>query len=900
MQARRRVVVYLRLLFRGVAHRRGIAALIFVVAVVASAAAAVAPTYKNAAALSAMRSRMVAASADASGVGVSGASSPRNSPDQILAKEVHAMPLATSKISDITIQGKSTQLQSGLGPVEFAAVEWRQNECEHVVFVQGHCPTTPTEMALPVDAAKDLHAGIGSPIVASELDEPQFGNGVFIDNTALPPPPPNVPASHYVLNDKVVGLFTVPSGSAPYWFGRNPSAPIQTANGTQVATVTALVTYDALSRLPLPIRADVSVDQPIDWSGASLADVAKVESALRTLRHGLTSNLSVQTSIPALDHANQVDQRSLGHLVTLAQLQLLLLIGLVLISILAASMDRRRAELVIATLQGRHPARTAISVAAEPVVLLLAGIVPGLILSIPLAVLASHLWLRAGTPVSLSGTSIVAALIVTLIAAVVTVAIGFVAAARSLNEQLTEDARAAAGRSGAWIDTIAMTLAAAGLVELLQTHSSNSSSTPWSLLAPSLCGLAVGIALGRAVPLLLRPFVSATAHSENISGFLALRELRRDRAAWRVTAMVALALSLLTFAVTVSSGATSDRQDRAGLIVGAQRVATVSVPSNVSLIDAVDKADPHGKWAMAARIIVPFGSASQRNLSIDTSRLPAVAGWSRKIGGFTARGLRSVLPASPEFADQGVPVVTAGDVEGEVFGFNNETLPHLQIYGAKVLPQLLNEGSLTDLRTLTAAAPPVPVADIGTTQITDQVWLGKRAPSNALKRLEAQGITITSVQSKAAVANQLERLAETAGLSGYLAVAIIAAILAVALLLGTSLAAATRQRTETLALTTAGLTRASIVSARATASIVRLGLAGAVALTAGLVTAHLAADLIPETSPHSVPAPFLPLPIWPPVVAILITLVPALLAEVVIARYAAKRADSASLRSALT
>jgi hypothetical protein len=364
--------------------------------------------------------------------------------------------------------------------------------------------------------------------------------------------------------------------------------------------------------------------------------------------------------------------------------------------------------------------------------------------------------------------------------------------------------------------------------------------------------------------------------------------------------MVALALSLLTFAVTINSGANHDRQDRAGLIVGAQSVATVSVPPNETLIDAVDRADPAGKWAMAARLIEPYGSDSLRNLSVDASRLPAVAAWSRKIGGFSPRELRKALRVAPAFAKQGVPVFTAGDVEGTVYGFNDQTLPNLQAYPAKLLPQLLGEGSLTDLRTLTAVAPPIPESQLGTTQITDQVWLGKHAPANALKRLAAQGLIVRSVTNKAIAADQLERLAETAGLSGYLAVAIIAAILAVALLLGTSLAAVTRQRAETLALTTAGLTRASIVSARATAATVRLALAGTVAFAAGLGTAHLAVDLIPEAPPHAVPGPLLPLPVWPPIAAILITLVPALLAEVVISRYAAKRADSASLRSAIT
>jgi hypothetical protein len=48
-----------------------------------------------------------------------------------------------------------------------------------------------------------------------------------------------------------------------------------------------------------------------------------------------------------------------------------------------------------------------------------------------------------------------------------------------------------------------------------------------------------------------------------------------------------------------------------------------------------------------------------------------------------------------------------------------------------------------------------------------------------------------------------------------------------------------------------------------------------------------------------VPGPHLPLPLLPALIAVLLTLVPALLAEALIASYAAKRADGASLRQAL-
>jgi hypothetical protein len=900
MQGRRRIGVVARLLLRGVMHRRGMAALILAVAITASAAAAVAPVYRSAAAVSALRARMTEATPDQSGLEIAAGAWPGGNDDQVLSSMVAVQPLSTGKILSMSIAGRSTQLTVVGKDPEFAALTWRQNQCAHVHFVTGRCPTAKNELALPVNSAQVLGAKIGSPIIADDLDTPTFGPVTTINERAVFPTPEQKKHPVGQLHDIVVGTFQVPPGQSSYWFGQDISSPVISSDGTQFATVTALVPRVALATLPPPIRANVVVDQPFNWTHTVPSDVPGVLEAIKEAKVQ-PENISVFTDVPTLLRADATDRHQLDHLVTLAQIQLLLLVGLVLIAILAASMDRRRAELIVATLQGRRPRSTALSVAAEPVLLLAIGVVPGILLAVPLARLGARLWLRPGTPVHLTSSSVITALLVAAIAAVVTVMVAYVAAARPLTEQLAEDARAAGGRSGVWLDITAITLAVAGLIELFVSHSGNSgnSSTPWSLLAPSLTGLAAGLALGRLVPALLRPLVAATAESRRIGRFLAIRELRRDRAAWRVTAMVALALSLLTFAVTVSRGAAEDRTDRAGLIVGARRVVTVDVPPGKTLLSAVDSADPAGTWAMAAELLAPYGSLSQRTLAIDSTRVGAVAGWTRRIDGLTPAQLESRLYVSAATARQGLPLMTAGNVGGSTFDLGNQPLPRAHIYATSVLPVLLNQGALADLQSLVDVAAPVPTSQLGTTGLTLQVWLGSKAPPDALARLRAQGLIIDSVATRSTVAKSLQRLAEPAGLSGYLAVAVIAAILAVALLIGTSVAAATRQRTETLALTSAGVSRSTVVRARTSAVAARLLIAAAAAYGCGIGTAHLSARLIPETSPGAVPAPHLALPLLPALLAVVLTLVPALFAEALIASYAAKRADGASLRQAL-
>ena len=897
---RYRVLVVLRAFGRGVAYRRGIAGLIVVVSALASASVGVGPNYREAAGISALRSRLVTVSPAASGVEVAGSTWPGNSPDRALAKLVPRLPLAAAVIRGMSVGGMTT-LQVPHGPVvEFSSLTWRQGDCLHVVFRFGRCPRTRNEIALPVGAARLLHARLGGPIVPANLDRSPYGFGQDIDNHDITQKQISASAQRsYRLKDKVVGLFDVPASQSQYWFGQNIDAPVVSAegdDGPQVNVVTALVPRVALTSLPPPFVATVTIDEPLAWSRATPAEVPPLLTAITGLRRSLTSNLSLFTSVPGFARTAATDRVQLGHLIAIADVQLLVLVLLVLVVVLAASVSLRRAELVLATLEGRRPFVTALRMAVEPILLVAVGVVAGVALSVPLARLASRAWLRPGTPVHLQAESLLAAVAVAVVAGVVTVVLGLRAASRSLTEQLSEDVQAAAGRAGAWIDIVVITLAGAGLVELFEADAT-STSTPWSLLAPSLCGLAVGLTLARAAPRLLRPIVRASVNSPHLGRFLAVRELRRDRAAWRVAAVVTMALSLLCFAVTINQGATSDRRDRAGLIVGAPTVATVSTPANLSVLRAVRRADPAGRWAMAAELIEPFGPAGQRNLAIDASRLPAVAGWTRRIDSLTPSGIASLLTRRTPSSHRQVPVLGAGSVDGYVFALDNTILADPAIHQTSVVPQLLNQGSLTDLPLLIAAASPVPVTQLGNTRITDQVWIGANAPADALQRLRAVGLTIDSVRTRAAVTGDLERGAQAAGLSGYRAVAIVAALLAVALLLGTSAASAARQRSEALALTIAGFGRANVVQARAIAIGGRLLVAGVAAYACGALTAHLAVHLIPQTTAGAVPIALLPLSWAPGVVAVALALVLAFAAELMIAYYLATRVDTSDLRT---
>jgi hypothetical protein len=669
----------------------------------------------------------------------------------------------------------------------------------------------------------------------------------------------------------------------------------------------------------------------------------------------------------------------------------------------------RRTEVVAASLQGRHPLRVAAGIVVEPVLLTVAGCAAGLVIAPGAVRLAAGHWLRAGTPVPvlpLTGVERALAVAATGIVAAAVVAVR--AAYRAMRQATGRESRSGV----AWWELVALMAALGGLVELMTAGGVRSHSTPWALLAPAMCGLAAALLVARTVPPLLQPLVHRTRHQRRVWVYLLVRELRRDAVAWRLTAVVAMAVSLLSFAVAVDRGAVADRRDRAGLTVGADRVVTVANASPTALADTVDRVDPAGRWAMAAVQIEPFGSASERVLAVQPTRLPAVAAWSRPVAGMSAGSLARALqpsPAAPFRFDRSqltLPVavgaatrrptsltltvalpsgvrrqvtgpalrpgnrsatwqtpecVTGGGCRllgltvahptrkqplnltiggigrGPWSGDNLNTryaggrwhvsdTPDRALLGAETLvraeypkpipviatsrspyvvgldsrfppvrvaavgaalPRLLGAGSLADLSYLELANSG---ADRGTTQLESQVWLGAKAPADAVHRLQAAGLTVTSVDRSATTYAELGGLDPALALDAYLAVAALAVLLALALLCGYGAVAARRRRAEFIALATAGASRMSLGCGWFAAAVVRLAFAVGAGFAAGLTVAHLAAPGVPLAAPGTVPAPQLAIPALPAVIAAAATLVPLLIVEACSVRWSTRTA----------
>ena len=164
------------------------------------------------------------------------------------------------------------------------------------------------------------------------------------------------------------------------------------------------------------------------------------------------------------------------------------------------------------------------------------------------------------------------------------------------------------------------------------------------------------------------------------------------------------------------------------------------------------------------------------------------------------------------------------------------------VQSADVLPAVLDNGVLMNVKFLQAELPAF------SEEATWSVWLGPRAPPDALARLRAAGLHVQSVRTEQQRTEQLARQGPALALLLLLACAVAGAVLAVG---GTaiSIAASSRRRSyEIAALRTVGLPRAALLRAGLIEELLLLGTAVAIGVPTGLLAARLAMPVIPEFS----------------------------------------------------
>ncbi|MBV9792939.1 MAG: ABC transporter permease [Actinobacteria bacterium] len=612
---------------RGLIQRAGTTGIIFIVALVAVAAAAAGPIYYSAARTSILRDTIATQPVTARGYEADETGALTGLLGELPATQKQRLDTALGGLAGRGLFGPPVQeLQGSLAlPVynTSAPLVWRTSVCAHL-RIAGKCPGT-NQVVISRSTA--------------QLTGWHTGQQLHFDGE---------PAL------TVTGIYQVTNANQDYWFGNAPGATQQSARDASPiqAMFTALATIQSG---PASAQGTATVDEVLRSDRVTGGDVGQLGTAINAFSQDpvlANAQILVSTAIPATLTSVQSGWTALAIPILLITLQLLALCLLLLFLAVTDAVEGRGAEIALAKLRGRGAASTALFGLSEPIILLILALPAGVLAGWGVTALLSRLLLRPGTPVELAGLAWWAAAAATLGG----LAAAGLAARRTLRRPVLEEWRRSGLRmnSRGWaVDAVLATAAVAGLLELYFSGQV-SSARPGTLilLVPGLLGLAVAVIASRLLPAGCRAAYARTGKGGGLGTFLAIRHVARRPSGVRAVMVLVTAIALTTFAVSAWSVGDRNQQRVAATTVGAPTVLTVSVPAGKNLSTLVGNADPSGRQAAAvdSYTSTSSGSAGLTVLAVDPQRFAQVATWNAQPG----------QPSLQDLADRLDPPAPAG------------------------------------------------------------------------------------------------------------------------------------------------------------------------------------------------------------------------------------------------
>ncbi|MGC2296878.1 MAG: FtsX-like permease family protein [Candidatus Dormiibacterota bacterium] len=602
----------LGLLWRGLHWRLGTSALLLLVAAVAVFAATVGPLY-----LGTADGTVLHGTLNGQGAGQNAVTATATVESQ------QSEPLAQESLA----QERKSPMRRWFGPgvltvdvgirtgVDQAIADliYRPGVCSHLTFIQGHCARSGLQVDITQEDAGFLHLKLGSAL----LPEVPVSRAVGRNRNA--PGKTIVPLEPSGQSLLVVGIIREVNRSAPYWLGDdfNGYSPLQSPPQLDSIWTTskALVGQESISTAQFPLL----VSQTRVAKLSPLKRAVNQFDSLVTTQDGLVPSTGLFNSLGLYGSEASV----MAAIVVVVDLELVLLTLFVLYGLIVRSEETRLKEVALTKLRGFPRSAVLSAGLAEPLVLVSIALPVGFLAAWGAVALAAPTLLHSAVllftpPVFLAALTAYAGAILATV----------VGSRRILNRRLMEEVQginlkpSATGR--AVLDGAALALAIGGIVELVHSGVlTRGQPNPLSLLAPGLIAVALAVVGIRALPWLCR-FWLRGAGSKSVAGALALRQVLRRPPLSRQMLVVVVATALVCFAGEAWSVANANRVERADFENGAARVLAVRVPGSLSLVGAVDKADPSGRYAMAVMKSSEFGGTL---IAFDASRLGRVAYW---------------------------------------------------------------------------------------------------------------------------------------------------------------------------------------------------------------------------------------------------------------------------------
>jgi putative ABC transport system permease protein len=618
-------------LLRALLHRAGTTAVILLVALCATAAATVGPTYYVAARDSILQDALY--STDVLGRGFQAVQQgPVHGTLDAVAGTVDgalADAVGGTASADRLFRPAVTALETTSffpDSAESIGLVWRDGVCRQLKLASGRCPTARNEIMISTSLARgnDWHVG--------DAVHPARGGPL-----------------------RIVGIHRPPPASGDYWFGRTDRYfPTELPTSVVTSTFDAMFTVrDTIEQLGGNPQGTVVIARIVDIPRVTPGDIdalAGLDAALNTAPS--LRNVSVATGLSATAENVHESWSALSIPVILVTAELLVLTWLLMYLVVTDAVEARGTEIALAKLRGYAGLRSLVFGLGEPVAVLAAALPVGALAGWALTGLLSAVLLRDGTPVPLPGLGWVAAAVAALggVAAVVVAARGTLR--RPVVEQWRRTGRRATDRG--WVfDGVVLTAALAGLLQLILSGSIGSArDSALALLVPGLLGLAAAVVASRLLPAICRSMFNRTRTRGELGAFLAVRHIARRPGGTRTTMILGTAVALATFSIAAWAVADANRSRVAELTVGAPTVLTVIPPQGTALADVVDSLDPSGEQASA---VIAFNDGQRTTLGVQPERFAAVAHWGTAGVHDPGKLLDALQPPAPD------PVIIDGE-----------------------------------------------------------------------------------------------------------------------------------------------------------------------------------------------------------------------------------------------
>jgi hypothetical protein len=401
----------------------------------------------------------------------------------------------------------------------------------------------------------------------------------------------------------------------------------------------------------------------------TLADVPAVRADVRTARsstlteQGASSAARFSSGLPGvLDHvAEQHD--AAGVLLAVTAVQALGLAWFAEGLVIQRIGRVRATEWGLGRLRGLPRRRWLGSVFLEPAIAVLLGSAAGFVLGTAASAAAARVVLGPDAVVeptgplvlAAAGLSVAGSLVALVVASIRSARLPLAALLRQTSEPRVLSRTAVVVQAGAVLVTLTVLGSLATQQEI--------AGPGVALLAPSLVAVLVGIVGLRVAVVTIRRRTRKPPRT--LGGVLIGRQLARTPSVLSTAVMVTVGVAIAVYGTQAAVVGVRLQDDRASAVLGAATVLDVSVPSDVTLRDAVRRADPSGRQAMAAEVL-PKGTGVGRLVAVDTARLEAVSTWRTAWSGHDAATIRSLLaphPSTPSFTLTGTELrLTLSDV----------------------------------------------------------------------------------------------------------------------------------------------------------------------------------------------------------------------------------------------